>query len=72
MQISVFVVRAFARMREQIAANAGILKRFAEIDNNLLQHDSALRDVYSKLLLLQPPPEPPSRPIGFITRGSAG
>jgi len=66
-RMSVFVVRAFVSLREQIAANAAILKRLAEIDRTLLQHDSALRDVYNKLLpLLQPPPTAPKRRIGFI------
>jgi len=37
----VFVVRAFMQMREQLAANAAILKRLAEIDQTLLDHDSA-------------------------------
>lgn len=65
-QMSVFVVRAFVRLREQIAANSAILKRLAEIDKSLLQHDSALRDVYQKLLpLLQPAPLPSKRRIGF-------
>jgi predicted transcriptional regulator len=31
------------QMREQLAANAAILKRLAEIDKSLLEHDSALR-----------------------------
>jgi hypothetical protein len=66
--MSVYVVRAFIRMREQLAANAAILKRLAEIDNTLLQHDAALRDIYHKLLpLLQPAPEPPKRRIGFVS-----
>jgi hypothetical protein len=65
--MSVYVVRAFIRMREQLAANTAILKRLAEIDRTLLRHDSALRDIYRKLLpLLQPPPDPPKRRIGFI------
>ena len=65
-QMSVFVIRAFVRLREQIAANRAILQRLAEIDNTLLQHDTALRDIYQKLLpLLQPPPDPPKRRIGF-------
>jgi hypothetical protein len=43
-----------------------ILKRLAEIDKTLLQHDVALRDVYRKLQsLLAPPPEMPKRRIGF-------
>lgn len=67
-QMSVFVVRAFVRLREQIAANEAILKRLAEIDHSLLQHDASLRDIYRKLLpLLQPPPRPPKRQIGFLS-----
>lgn len=66
-QMSVFVIRAFVRMREQVAANTAILKRLAEIDQSLLEHDTALRDIYKKLLpLLEPPPDPPKRRIGFL------
>ncbi len=68
--MSVYVVRAFVRTREQLAANAAILKRLAEIDKTLLQHNTALRDIYQKLLpLLQAPATPPAprkRRIGFI------
>ena len=65
-QMSVFVVRAFIRLRENVAANTAVMARLAEIDKTLLQHDSGLRDVYRKLLpLLQPPPDPPKRRIGF-------
>ena len=64
--MSVFVIRAFVKMREHVATNAAILKRLAEIDKSLLVHDSALRDIYQKLLpLLSPPPDPPRRKIGF-------
>ena len=64
--MSVYVVRAFVKQRETVAANQAVLKRLAEIDTNLLQHDSALRDIYRKLRpLLEPPPEPPRRQIGF-------
>ena len=65
--MSVFVVRAFMQMREQLAANAAILKRLAEIDKTLLEHDSALRTIWARLQpLLAPAPEPPQRRIkGF-------
>jgi hypothetical protein len=66
-KMSVFIVRAFIRQREVLTTNAAILKRLAEIDKSLLVHDNALRDIYQKLLpLLQPPPVPPKRRIGFI------
>lgn len=64
--MSVYVIRAFIEQREKLAANAAILKRLAEIDKTLLEHDTALREIYQKLLpLLAPPPAPPRRQIGF-------
>ncbi|MFZ4775817.1 MAG: ORF6N domain-containing protein, partial [Terrimicrobiaceae bacterium] len=56
----------FVQMRDALSANEAILKRLAEIDKGLLLHDSALRDIYQKLMpLLAPPPEPPRPRIGF-------
>ena len=64
--MSVFVVRAFLQMREQLVANAAILKRLAEIDKTLLEHDHALKVVWTRLQpLLAPPPAPPKPRIGF-------
>lgn len=64
--MSGYVIRAFIEQREKLAANAAILKRLAEIDKTLLEHDTTLRDIYGKLLpLLAPPSEPPRRQIGF-------
>src|SRR6266480_7303771 len=64
--MSVYVIRAFIELREKVATNAAILKRLAEIDKTLLEHDTALREIYQKLVpLLSPPPEPPRRQIGF-------
>jgi hypothetical protein len=65
------VIRAFVKMREQVATNAAILKRLAEIDKSLLVHDSSLRDIYQKLLpLLSPRPIRPSGRSAFIPRAS--
>jgi len=66
-EMSLYVIRAFVKMREQLAANAAILKRLAEIDKTLLEHDQGLRTIWTKLQpLLAPPPELPRRRIkGF-------
>ena len=65
-EMSVFVIRAFVSVRQQLLANATILKRLAEVDKTLLEHDSALRSLWLKLQpLLAPPPEKPRRRIGF-------
>ena len=64
--MSVYVFRAFVKMREDLGANAAILKRLADIDKTLLLHDVALRDIYQKLRpLLEPPPLPPKLEICY-------
>lgn len=70
--VSVYVIRAFVKMREDIAANNAILKRLAEIDKTLLTHDAALRDILRKLRpLLEPPLAPPKPQIGFHVKEDA-
>lgn len=67
-EMSLFIVRAFVRMRDELMTNTVVLKRLALIDKTLLEHDLVLRDVVEKLLPLlnaPPEPEPPKRRIGF-------
>jgi hypothetical protein len=65
-EMSVFIVRAFVKMREQLLATTTLAKRLAEVEKLLLTHDSALRDLYQKIRpLLLPPPEPERKAIGF-------
>ncbi|HMO49982.1 MAG TPA: hypothetical protein PKE26_04240 [Kiritimatiellia bacterium] len=65
-EMSVFVVRAFIKMREQLSQRVELGARLASIEKSLMGHDSALRDLYQKLRpLLLPPPDPPKKPIGF-------
>lgn len=64
--MSVYVIRAFIRLREELAANTTLEKRLAVIEKTLTTHDAALRDVIQKIRpLLAPPPEPPRKKIGF-------
>ncbi len=65
--MSVYVVRAFVKMRRELLADAALETRLAKIDQTLLSHDAALRDLYSKLrpLLMPSPPAPPKSRIGF-------
>jgi len=70
--MSLYIIRAFIKMRQDLAANASILKRLAEIDKTLLLHDGALREIYQKLRpLLEPPPTPPKPEIGFHIKEDA-
>ena len=48
-QMSIYVVRAFIRMREEIATNLTILRRLSEVDKKLLEHDTVLREIVEAL-----------------------
>ena len=64
--MSIYVIKAFVKMREELMANETVLSRLAEIDKTLLIHDEGLRDLYQKLMpLLEPEPEKEKRKIGF-------
>lgn len=68
--MSVYVVRAFVRLREELLGRTSMEKRLAEIERTLVGHDAALRDLYRKLKpLLLPPPSKPRRELGFHVKG---
>jgi hypothetical protein len=65
-EMSVYVVRAFIKQREALAANATILRRLAEIDRTLIEHDRAAGSLEKTPAPPRPPPDPPKRRIGFV------
>ncbi len=71
-EMSVFVIRAFVKMRERLRMTHIMEKRLAEIEKKLLLHDSSLRDLYDRIRpLLLPPPEKPKKRIGFLEEPQA-
>lgn len=71
-KMSVFVVRAFIKMREQLLGQAEFESRLGQIENILLAHDGQIRDLYEKIRpLLRPPRLPSRRRIGFTAREKA-
>jgi hypothetical protein len=67
-QMSLYLVRAFVSMREQLASNLSVLRRLAEIDKKLIEHDVVLREVLERLqpLLDAPDEDEAVKPkIGF-------
>jgi hypothetical protein len=64
--MSVYVVRAFVKMRRELLADVTLEARLQKIEKALLTHDAALREVFAKLRpLLLLPPDKPKRRIGF-------
>ncbi len=71
-QMSIFVVRAFIKMRRILATNAALIDKLNELAKRLAGrldvHEKAIVYVLGELKkLMEPPqlPEPKKRPIGF-------
>jgi hypothetical protein len=64
-QMSVFVVRAFVRLREMLATNRRLANKINELENRLDTHDSVIQELIEAIKELTTPPEAPRRRIGF-------
>ena len=72
-QMSIFVVRAFAKMRESLLASPDLARKLAALEKKLTGrldvHEAAIVKVLQDLMqILNPPPlppDPPRRKIGF-------
>lgn len=74
-RMSVFVVRAFVKMRELLGGTKELARQLRELEAKLTArldgHEAAIVDVLQRIMrLLDPPPEPepPRRQIGFHAR----
>jgi phage regulator Rha-like protein len=72
-RMSVFVVRAFVRMREILSGTAELARQLNELESKLTSrldvHETAIVEVLQRIMdILKPapePPEPPHKEIGF-------
>jgi len=68
-EMGVFVVRAFVKLREQLLNRSELEARLNKIERDLSGHDAALRELYRQLRpLLLPPQAPPRKSIGFSAK----
>ena len=64
-EMSIFVVRAFVRMREALAANQQIMSKLAELEHRVESHDTNIQELIEAIReLMEPPPASGGR-IGF-------
>lgn len=64
-EMSVFVVRAFVRMREMLAKNRQLAAKINQLDRRLETHDTAIQDIIDAIKELMVPEGPSKRKIGF-------
>ena len=65
-QMSVFVVRAFVRLREMMLTNRDVVAKLAELERRVTGHDEAIRSLVQTIRQLMAPPAKPRRSIGFL------
>jgi phage regulator Rha-like protein len=64
-EMSIFVVRAFVRMREALASNQTILSKLAELEHRVESHDTNIQELIEAIRELMEPPPATGRQIGF-------
>ncbi len=68
-EMSAFVVRAFLRLREVLASNKELARRFEQLEvrpaRKLANHGDAIVAILSAIRQLMNPPASQRRPIGF-------
>jgi len=67
-EVSVYVVRAFVRLREMVAGHKELARRIAELERKLGDHDEQIMVLIQAIKQLMDPRLPPkTRRIGFKT-----
>jgi hypothetical protein len=69
--VNIEIMRAFVRLRELLASNKELARRFADLEQRLERkldtHDDAIAGILDAIRQLMNPAHPPKRPIGFVT-----
>ena len=64
-EMSVYVVRAFVRLRELLASNTALARKLDELERKYKHHDNAIAAILSAIRELTNPPRSKRRGIGF-------
>lgn len=65
-ETSLYVVRAFLRLREFLASHKDLARRLDQHEKKLSSHDQAIAGLVNTIRSLMAPPEPKRRRIGFV------
>jgi hypothetical protein len=66
-EMSIYVVRAFVRLRAVLASHKELAKKVEQLERKLNTHDQAIAGILDAIRALMVPPVQNKRPIGFVT-----
>ena len=64
-EMSVFVVRAFVRLRQIVATHAQLAAKLSELERRVAGHDEEIQAMFAAIRRLMQPPDRSRRRIGF-------
>lgn len=64
-EVSVFVVRAFVKLRELVSTHKELTQKFAELERKVTGHDATVRDLVVAIRHLMEPTPPDRGKFGF-------
>jgi hypothetical protein len=71
-EASIFVVRAFVKLREMLTTHKELAQKLADLERRLEDHDEQFKIVFDAIRALMAPPEKSKRRIGFEVKEPKG
>ena len=77
-EVSIFVVRAFVKLREMVATHRELARKLSKLEQRFQDHDKKIEVIFEAIRQLMAPPEEKRKKIGFEVKerlreyGSAG
>ncbi len=66
-EVSVFVVRAFVKLRQLVLSHKDLAARLDQLERKVGSHDEAIKQLVAAIRQLMAPPDPPQNQMGFHT-----
>jgi len=70
-RMSVYVVRAFIRLRATVELQQEVKLKLDELERAVTAHDTSIKTLFAAVRQLMTPPEPKKRKIGFLVEERA-
>lgn len=64
-EASVYVVRAFVKMREALGAHRDLARKLEDLERKYASHDAQIKAIFDAIRALMEPPKTAKRRIGF-------
>jgi membrane protein insertase Oxa1/YidC/SpoIIIJ len=64
--VNIAIIRAFVKLREVMATHKDLAQKVEALERKYKDHDEEIQVIFKAIKkLLEPPPQPPKRRIGF-------